>query len=299
MDFKDVLVDAQGSAVAAYTKFLYQYYHYDNVIACFIEGQDYCYYENKINSIVPDDYEVLFYPCNGRDEVEKVSEIITKNCKFKRNVKMMYFADKDYDLKERKEHVYYTDYYSVENFYCQKEFIAKVLKSFFNISRYDSDYQICMNLFNEKYKIYYEEITKVNGFAYAIRAKEKSRHLKRTNLSKIKFENMIENKNFDSFKMKSFDYISLKKKIDLEFEITENEFKESILKIDKSNLRGKWELQFYIWFLNGLKKCINNGTYNLMKNEKIKISFDNLMSITATQAIFTKELKEYINRVLT
>ena len=155
-----------------------------------------------------------------------------------------------------------------------------------------------MNLFNEKYKIYYEEIIKVNGFAYAIRAKEKSRHLKRTNLSKIKFENMIENKNFDSFKMKSFDYISLKKKIDLEFEITENEFKESILKIDKSNLRGKWELQFYIWFLNGLKKCINNGAYNLMKNEKIKISFDNLMSITATQAIFTKELKEYINRVL-
>ena len=36
-----------------------------------------------------------------------------------------------------------------------------------------------------------------------------------------------------------------------------------------------------------------------MKNEKIKISFDNLMTITATQAIFTKELKEYINRVLT
>lgn len=299
MNYKDVLIDAQGSAVAAYTTFLFQYYQFDNVVACFVEGQDYPYYNNRVEDIVSKQYEVLFYPCNGRNEVEKVKSMISKNCKFRKNVKLLYFADKDYDLKEKKEGIYYTDYYSIENFYCQREFIIKVLKDVFNINKYNPDYEICMSLFDKKYNIYYNEVLKINSFAYAIRLKEITQNLKEMDFNKIKFENMLINKDFDNFEMKQFDYLTLKEFFNPEVEISEEEYNNAFSKISLYNLRGKWELKFFIWFLNNLKVCINNGKYNLSKNERIKISFDHLMSIMASQAITTDNLKKYIQLSIT
>lgn len=294
MNYKDVLIDAQSSAVAAYTTFLYQYYQFDNVVACFVEGQDYQYYNNKVEENISHQYEVLFYPCNGRNEVEKVKNMFSKNCKFKKNVKFLYFADKDYDLNERMAGIYYTDYYSIENFYCQREFIIRVLKDVFNINKYNLDYEICMSLFDEKYNIFYNEIVKINGFAYAIRLKEITQNLKKMNFNKIKFENMLIKKDFDNFEMKQFDYLTLKDFFNPEVDISEDEYNNALSKISLYNLRGKWELKFFIWFLNNLKVCINNGKYNLSKNERIKVSFDHLMSITSLQAITTDNLRNYI-----
>ena len=299
MNYKDVLIDAQGSAVAAYTTFLYQYYQFDDVAACFVEGQDYQFYNNRVEDVVSQQYEVLFYPCNGRNEVEKVKTMFSKNCKFKKNVKFLYFADKDYDLKERKEGIYYTDYYSIENFYCQREFIIRVLKDVFNINKYNPDYDICMGLFDEKYSIYYNEILKINSFAYAIRLKEITQNLKGMDFNKIKFENMLINKDFDNFEMKQFDYLTLREFFNPEVDISEEEYNYAFSKISLYNLRGKWELKFFIWFLNNLKVCINNGKYNLSKNERIKMSFDHLMSITALQAITTENLINYIQLSIT
>lgn len=294
MNYKDVLIDAQSSAVSAFTIFLYQYSNFEDVVACFVEGQDYQYYSYRVENVVSKEYEVLFYPCNGRDEVEKVKDMLEKNCNFKKNVKLLYFADKDYDLKNRKEGIYYTDYYSVENFYCQKEVINRILSNVFNINKYNPDYKTCMNLFDEKYVIYYNEVVKINSFAYAIRKKEIKQNLRRTEFDKIKFENMIENKDFDNFKMKEFNYLTLKEYFDSDVEISEDEYNEALANITLYNLRGKWELKFYIWFLNNLKKCINSGEYGLAKNPKIKLSFDHLMIIAVLQAVTTKKLANYI-----
>lgn len=111
---------------------------------------------------------------------------------------------------------------------------------------------------------------------------------------KIKFENMLEDKSFDGFKMKKFDYLTLKNFFNSEVDISEEEYNKAISEITIYNLRGKWDLKFYFCFLNNLKICINNGKYNLSKNERIKMSFDHFMSVASSQAITTESLKNYI-----
>lgn len=298
MNYKDVLIDAQKSTVAAYTTFLYTYINYDNFIACFVEGQDYEYYRYRVESMVPEFYEVSFYPCNGRIGVEKVKDIISSNCRFKKNIKIMYFADRDYDLKEKINGIYYTDYYSVENFYCQRSLISKILKYAFNIDCFNPDYEICMKLFDDKYSIYQKEILKINGFARAIRIKEIFKKREPMKFENIKYENMVKNLAFDNFEMKNFNYIELQKLFKTDIEITEHEYADSVSKITSKDLRGKWELKFFIWFLENLKRCIKNGNYDLAVNNRIKLSFDHLMLNSFMHAVTTNSFKKYVNYII-
>ena len=116
----------------------------------------------------------------------------------------------------------------------------------------------------------------------------------RKDLSKITFRKFIDNNDFDDFQMKDVDYAFLIKVFG-ETSISKESYESAISSIDISKLRGKWELEFMVWFLEGLKKQIKKGNYNLAKKNNRFISFENeIMTSMERYAFTSKKLINYI-----
>lgn len=295
MNYKQLLIDSQRSGVSALLEFVLQYHNFDKVIAGFVEGKDYSYYRSRVEENIDNQYEVLFYPCNGKSEVELVKNMIDSNLNLKNDVKVLYFCDNDYGIKDKKEGIFYTDYYSVENYYTQENFIKNIVVNVFNISKYNPDYNICISLFLNRYEEFYKQIVKVNAYCYGIRLYEKVYNKKRADFNIIKISSFIENDSFQHFKMKKLDYEELKKIFSDKIVISNDDYKKYLEKIDTTKLRGKWELQFVIWFLENIRKEIKNGSSGLTKNNKKFISFENeIMTSMEKYAITTENLISYI-----
>lgn len=297
MEYKEFLSDSRGNGVAAYTKFICEYSKFENVAACFVEGKDGCYYGSKIKSELNEKYEDLFFPCNGKKEVERVQKMINENLNLKEGVKVLFFMDNDYGLDPKIENVYYTDYYSVENFYCQKYTFDSVLKRYFSINKYSSDYDICLSFYKKIYECYNKEIKKINAYALALRKKEKACHLRRFDLNNVKVKNLYNNLNFDTFNIEELNYEKIKNMFLEAEDLTESEYLESLEQIDEKKLRGKWELQFYSWFFNKLKNYVREGKFGLESNHRVKTCFENLMDVATEDAIVTDNFKEYIRTI--
>lgn len=296
MNYKEFLIDSQKSGVSALLEFVLQYHNFDKVVASFVEGKDYSYYRSRVCENVDSENEVLFYPCNGKKEVELVKSMIDSNLNLKEEVKVLFFCDNDYGLDNKKNGIFYTDYYSVENYYSQEEFIKNIIKCVFNINKYNPEYYICLNLFKNKYEEYYKQIIKINAYCYGIRVYEKNNHKDRMNLNSLKLSDFLENDGFEDFKMKKLNYNELKEIFSGQITISNDDYNEYLKIIDNSKLRGKWELQFVVWFLEKLRNEIKNGTSGLNKNNRKIISFQNeIMTSMEKYALTTDNLIKYIN----
>lgn len=295
MNYKQLLIDSQKSGVSALLEFVLQYHNFDKVVASFVEGKDYPYYRTRVFENVNHDNEILFYPCNGKHEVELVKKMINSNLHLKNDVKVLYFCDKDYGLDDIDKEIFYTDYYSVENYYSTEEFISNVLNNIFNINKYNPEYQICLNLYKEKYKKFNEQMRKINAYCYGIRINEKNNFLARTDLNILKLRDFLENENFAHFQVKEFNYENIKSILQSKIVISNEEYAKYLKEIDQTKLRGKWELQFIIWFLEGIRKEIKNGGSGLVKNNRNIISFQNeIMTSMEKYATTSNSLIEYI-----
>lgn len=296
MNYKEFLIDSQKSGVSALLEFVLQYHNFDKVVASFVEGKDCSYYRSRVCENVDSENEVLFYPCNGKKEVELVKSMIDANLNLKEEVKVLFFCDNDYGLDNKKNGIFYTDYYSVENYYSQEEFIKNIIKCVFNINKYNPEYYICLNLFKNKYEEYYKQIIKINAYCYGIRVYEKNNHKDRMNLNSLKLSDFLENDGFEDFKMKKLNYNELKEIFSGQITVSNDDYNEYLKIIDNSKLRGKWELQFVVWFLEKLRNEIKNGTSGLNKNNRKIISFQNeIMTSMEKYALTTDNLIKYIN----
>lgn len=298
MSYKKILIDAQKSGESAIMKFLLQYHEFEKVVACFVEGKDADYYQSRVKDIILDSDNILFYPCNGKMEVEKAKKMIDDNFINSKNNTFMFFCDKDYDLYEKKDDIFYTDYYSVENYYSNQHFVEEIIKNVFHINKYDSDFRICVNLYKERENAFHKEMRKVNAYCYCIRKIEKESNIIRSNINKIKINKFVINNKFEQFEMKKINYTILQEIFETDFEILEEDYNNSIQLIDDTKLRGKWELEFIVWFLEGLKRQIKNGSYNLSKRDRKYISFDNeIMTSMEKYAYTSVSLNYYIKNV--
>lgn len=296
MSYKEILIDSQKSGVSAMLEFVLQYREFNKVVACFVEGKDSSYYRSRVKDIVNADFEVLFYPCNGKKEVESVKMMIDSNLHLSENIKTLYFCDSDYGIDDKLNGIFYTDYYSVENYYANIFFVKKIINDIFNINKYNPDYEICLDLYNERYNRFNEQIVKLNAYCYGLRVKEKKLLIPRTKLDNIKLSDILKNKDFINYEFKSLDYKTIKSMIISDNIISNQEYNECLKNIDYTKYRGKWELMFTIWFLEELRMQIKKGGCGLSMNNRIKFSFDNdIMTSTERFAITTDNLVRYIN----
>lgn len=297
MNYKQLLIDSQKSGVSAMLEFVLQYHDFDKVVACFVEGKDSSYYRSRVENNVDMNNEVLFYSCNGKSEVELVKRMIDSNLHLKKDVKTLYFCDNDYGIDSKLDGIFYTDFYSVENYYSTELFVKNIIKNVFNINKHNPEYDICIDMYREKYKRFNEQIMKLNAYCYGLRVKEKELSSLRADFNYIKLRDILINDDFENFELKNIDYNIIKSMIVSENSITSQEYDECLKMIDEIKLRGKWELQFVIWFLEGLRKQIKNGESGLSKNNRNIISFQNeIMTSMEKYAVTTESLIHYITR---
>ena len=295
MNYKQLLIDSQRSGVSAMLEFVLQYHEFDKVVACFVEGKDGSYYRPRVESNIDSNMEVLLYPCNGKKEVELVKKMIDENLHPKNDVKELYFCDNDYGIDTKVDGVFYTDFYSVENYYSSETFIIKIIENIFNINRHNPEHSICINMYRERYNKFNEQIRKLNAYCYGLRVKEKQLSCERTKFNHIKFRDILVNEDFENYSFKNLDYDNIKLMVNSEIGITNQDYIEYIKIIDDKKLRGKWELEFVEWFLEELRKQIKNGTCGLAKNDRKIISFQNeIMTSMEKYALTTQSLVEYI-----
>ena len=295
MNYKQFLIDSQKSGVSALLTFVLQYHRFNKVVASFVEGNDFSFYNPRVSENVDKDNELLFYPCNGKREVELVREMVKSNLHPQKDVKILYFCDSDYGIDKKIDNIFYTDFYSVENYYTTERFIANVLKNVFNINKYNPDYEIAISLYRERYNQFNEQIIKINAYCYGLRIIEKKLKKSRTNLNGIQLRDFVENDNFENFKMKEFEYNDIKELISADLVVPEDEYNNHLKEIDKTKLRGKWELSFIVWFLDGLRLEIKKGGCGLSKNSRNVIAFQNeIMTSMERNALTTEKLIEYI-----
>lgn len=295
MNYKQLLIDSQKSGVSAMLEFVLQYHDFDKVVACFVEGKDSSYYRSRVENNVDMNNEVLFYSCNGKSEVELVKRMIDSNLHLKKDVKTLYFCDNDYGIDSKLDGIFYTDFYSVENYYSTELFVKNIIKNVFNINKHNPEYDICIDMYREKYKRFNEQIMKLNAYCYGLRVKEKELSSLRADFNYIKLRDILINDDFENFELKNIDYNIIKSMIVSENSITSQEYDECLKMIDETKLRGKWELQFVIWFLEGLRKQIKNGESGLSKNNRNIISFQNeIMTSMEKYAVTTESLIHYI-----
>lgn len=294
MDYLKYLIDAQKSGVAALMSFMMDYHHLENVIACFVEGKDSCYYRSRINNVVNFSKDVLFYPCNGRKEVTFVRNSLHSNLYPNENVKVLFFCDRDYDLDLKYDDIFYTDYYSIENYYSTRKFVENVLINVFNFSKYNPNFHLALKFFDEKYKLFYNEIVKVNAFAYSARINEKKYNLPRVDLSVISFSKINKNKTLENFEMNNLTYQDLVSIFSVDY-VTEEEYSNNLSNIDETKIRGKWVLSFIIWYFESIKNELKSGTNGFIQSNTKIISFtDNIMLSMDQYAQTTSDLINYI-----
>lgn len=296
-DLVQQMVKATGKDVAVFQKFMLEYKDYSNTLFYFVEGEDFCYYNPRINNI-SNSMNYINYRCDGKHNVIGVNNLIKEKLIIENNNKLMFFVDRDYGLDDVPQDIYVTDSYSIENFYVNEKTVKNILENFIEINKHTKNYSLCLEYFKKTYTEYSKFAVKINIFYYTVREYEKINGCPRTNFRTIKFSNFIENASIDNFSMSDLSYEELLKKYDIKYPISEIHFKKNSLLFDENNhynFRGKFELEYLKWFLNNIRISIKDGVCNFDKDLVCNYDFHvDVMKVLSEYAFTPKSLKDYI-----
>ncbi|MDD4156398.1 MAG: DUF4435 domain-containing protein [Candidatus Cloacimonetes bacterium] len=299
-DLKELMLKKASSAVAVYHKIVNSYNNYDNALFYLVEGEDFYYYQSRI--VTYSDYsdtEIFYFPCDGKENLIEARKLI-KNIQFKENQRMCYFVDRDYGLHKTPPDVYVTPNYSIENFYCCKECFQKVLINLLTIHYNSNDYIECIKLYDKNLNEYHKITVPLNILAYSIREYEKIHSLCRVDLSKIKFHHLIEDDNFETFKIKAFQQEFFIGILNFNNVIDEIQFRKNSLLFSgdsQDKLRGKYEMYFLKWFLSKLKTIVTDGNGKISPHRYANFNFEvNLLQVLSPYANTPNSLIEYIQK---
>lgn len=296
-DLVQQMIKSTEKDVAVFQKFILEYNKYENTLFYFVEGEDFCYYNPRIRNY-SNSVDNISYRCDGKRNVIGVNNLIKEKVKIRHDNKLMFFVDRDYGLDKVPSDIYVTDYYSIENFYLNKETVKSILENFMEVNKHSRNYEVCLNYFKKTYTEYSKFSAKINTFYYTIREYEKINGCPRANFRKIKFTRFIKTDSLDDFLMEDLSYEELLEAYEIEYDIEESCFRKNSLLFDENNhynFRGKFELEYLEWFLNRTRVAIKDGLYNFDKNSVCNYDFYvDTMKILSEYAYTPDSLIEYI-----
>lgn len=268
-------------------------------IICFVEGKyDSDYYLDKFRNHLGDNFDILV--CSNKKNVLKVYSDFYNSDHL--NVKMGFFVDHDFDEDINDPHIYVTDRYSIENYYCSISAMNRLLqyglKVDNNQDRNDviAYYQACANDFHQtiaEFNSFYSIVKKkqrLNRVTYNVCLKD---HFP-TNLATVDVDNCI----------KSYDLNTLLSEFHLPNELIsqeelDNELVGLIAKGPFNSFRGKYELEFTFKFVDKIVKETNQKLPSRKVKHKISATINKacFMSDYAQYADIADGLIEYLQKV--
>lgn len=290
----------------AYTEFVLSYKPTRNLLYCFFEGfEDVRYYGIRIEQNTRRKYED--FVCHGFERVLGVNKLIKNHSEYRR-VRTLFFIDKDYGKKISQPAIYLLPCYSVENLYTSKIALQRILKHEFNMKSRDIDYDLIIRMFERLQKQFHRKILLLNSWlACQSDINEKSTKKVYLNIdSKIKgyFQNIV---NPDLKTIKDLSDLNDIKKIEEIFDrapkVSKSDLSKKIVvfrKINKSKaFRGKFELMFFISFLDRLKNEIGKRKSSLFSKSyscNLRFEYATAISSLSQYAETSKCLLNYLNK---
>lgn len=289
--------EERNTASSTFIKFVDCIKYFYTHVFCFYEGEDGKYYNSRIRQQFGDD--TITFSVGNKKEVLKLLDRI-KDAGMYDNVCTMFFVDRDYDVSiaGTNEDLFETPCYSIENLYVQKECLIKILQSEFGLNKMDEDCKKCLRDFELRETEFNERLLEFNSLVYLRRKKSdlnsdysfgsiKTSHLVNVNVKKIsrsaKYDEII-NDIKDSLHF-----------IDEEIEEAKTEL------MDKGscslNFRGKNQLDFFVEFINELKRLNSAGGYFSIKRTRIRINITaNRLSELSQYASTPSSLIEFLEK---
>ena len=305
-DLLQVLRDSRNTAPVAYTEFILTFSESTKTLYCFFEGyEDKRYYGTRIRFIYQTDFKN--FTCGGKESVTKVIELIN-NHEIYKNSKTLFFIDKDYSNKETKENLYVTPGYSIENFYTSKEVLEKILIDEFNMKTADNDFTLIVERFQHLQNEFHNETLLFNAWL-ACQHDYRVTHQSETHLSiddtvKKYFQGIVKEKLGGIKKLKdlnNLDFIknSLFPEAPIIDEAALDEKIEQFKTIEqRCAFRGKFEIRFFISFVQQLKNEIGKQPSKSMFEKKRKCTLEfkpeNVISTLTQYAVTSDCLNDFL-----
>lgn len=293
---------AVGKDVAVFQEYVLKENKIKNSVCYFIEGKDYEYYHSRVKRFanLSNGGKCWFLSCDGKENVIGVRNLIVKNT-FDETNRRLFFVDNDYGIEKIPDDIYKTEYYSIENFYLNKNMVENVLENIFGISALDENYNKAIEYFEKVYGEYSKFAVKMNTFYYTVRKYEKEKGYLRTNLNKKKLTYFIENGELENYSLKDVSYKELIELYGVNFEMDLSEIEKNnslFCENNHNNFRGKFEFELLKWFLENVKNSIKCGKDGF--NENINIAKVNCneftMGLLSVYAYTPDSLIDYIRK---
>lgn len=297
----DKFREDREKGVVAFTEFTRSYNKqkkHQSVLYCFFEGEDSKYYGIRINNVVrPEKYKPLI--CRGKSEVLKIREMLSER-KYYDNARTAYFVDRDFDrsiYEKGISQVYETPCYSVENFYTSVECFKNILKSEFNLTEADENFERFVELYIKLQEQFHNSVELLNAWIACHINRSSGLTLDKINFSKLVRIDLIKAKASVNYTLddlcNKFPHLPAISQQELDAKKVELR-----AKIRQQSFRGKFEIEFLLSFLQKLKEQANKGIDPYFTG-KIKVvlhlSRSNIISELSQYADTPKCLYSYLD----
>ncbi|MGE7916684.1 DUF4435 domain-containing protein [Lysinibacillus xylanilyticus] len=281
------------------------------VLYCLIEGEDYKYYNSRVNAIsgIPP----VFIDCKGREGVIDALNLIKANLSYKKEF-IVGFIDRDYYQIHHTADIFMTEYYSVESYYCLGEAVQTILALHCKLE--GELYKETWNNFEMLYNKFVGEIAFFSVWCYL--------QVNNTNKEKLEFKklNILGDKIFIPKNFIKLNSIDIRRYVEITLEdvvatklhsvseivslsnkvfgkakqISDEEVLSKLHEINPSELklfiRGKFEIQFLCEYLKLVIPKLNNEY-----NKKISQNLEDPLTLLANYAYTSPFLKNTITPV--
>jgi hypothetical protein len=271
-------------------------------VHAFYEGfDDSSFYSGFLERFFPV-HELVKYECGSKKKVYTAFADI--NPEVLSNDIALFFLDKDFSdfIPENNpvaKNIYVTDYYSIENHLVSEEMLSKVWRDTFHITKGSIEVDRFQNKFLQELKKFYEYITPLMAWIIALRRKSDTQQLvfgEAKLLSKFySFDNeltltksatVIQSGEINEFATIRHINPSVVSQPELDAVIQELASTEP-----KKFVRGKYELWFFIKFLDKLRELLEQRK---VVNVSLQISEGNAIQILSGKFYSLASLEEFL-----
>ena len=287
---------SRESANVAFIKFTEHANFYNTHVFCFYEGEDGKYYNQRIKNILNDN--IISIIVGNKEETLKLWRKI-KSQEAYNSINKMFFVDMDMDEEptDKDDDLYVTPCYSVENFYANKNCFANIIESEFSINKGETDYDKSLQLFDELFQKFCNEMIEFNALVYL--RTQKGLKNQKVLISSIKTHYLV-NVEFDKI-TKSTKYSAQISNLMDKLNVNDKDVSKAVEFIrtrgDFVNIfRGKNQIDFLVDLLNILKTANANGEFFSEKRRRVTINLTkNRLSEMSQYATTPNDLINFIS----
>lgn len=302
MNRVEVLKKARQSATVIFFLFRREYINAKNSkldIFAFFEGDDdQSFYMPELRRRWNEE-NIHQYVCNGKNTVKEVSKKVHKVIDNKNRA--LFFLDKDLDdiLKIRtpkSKNFFITNYYSIENYFPTLKMFKIIWTDIFQLNSNDARlnnfadaFKICKNNFNKL-------MTPIMGWIAHYREDGKDVFLKEVSMDKV----FSFNSNYIiSYEKDYLKYLTEKTKIGSDT-ATSKQLKKMNARLRKKTpkkyIRGKFELWFFVKFVNTVLGVVSKKTAGHKRAKQgLHINLHNAIMLLSAKIQYPKSLGEFLD----